>query len=242
MGPFLKIINGLPCDIVTVTGGEPGLLKTWQWEMLLNFLPSKKLRVNTNGLMFKRHYDITKSLDAVYYHPISELDEPEPNLVLPANTSVQVVVTRKNLNLVQWYLNKTRHNSVTLIPYVDKSGKAELILDCGDIDRLYQIALNNDNVSGYTVGQLRDIHNSSELHIKSLRMLCSASKPMFPSIDLTRGKIRKCICSHSLAPSIPLTLENLKNLDELEFPPSPVCDTCWHVTTRAKQLIRGALP
>jgi len=226
------------------TGGEIGLLSKNILDHLFYHLYHKFITVNTNGTFIRRHLDrYTHFVDQIIYHPIEDISWPikmkikdDPRIIY------QFPVHHYNLVYLEQFLDDNCDLKISLAPYDYKDIASEgFSLTEEDVSRFVDIVSKFSNVVN-----IKNILNLQSLSLKSVegyRKLCAGNICLYPSIDFVNGQIRKCVCSHTRASSVPLTSENLDMLFKgaLTFSRSALCDTCYHVLSYKDELLRKSI-
>jgi organic radical activating enzyme len=106
-----------PGTEVTFGGGEPGLLKREQLELIINILKEKDCVIDllTNGLFFKRHMELVNVFGKIHYHCVEYLpgDIEFPNLGEQFDHILYgLVVTDVN------FLNGSIHEMIDRYPHI----------------------------------------------------------------------------------------------------------------------------
>lgn len=79
--PFEKVLKEAhripPNSEVTLTGGEPGLLSKSKLRQVIDILKAKDCDIDilTNGVLFKKHWDLVYEFGEVIYHCVEYLGE-----------------------------------------------------------------------------------------------------------------------------------------------------------------------
>jgi organic radical activating enzyme len=119
--PFEEVLRRVneiePGTEVTFGGGEPGLLKREQLELIIKILKDKNCVIDllTNGLFFKRHMELVNVFGKIHYHCVEYLpDEIEfPNLGEQYDhVFYGLVVTNSN------FLDGSIHEMITRYPHI----------------------------------------------------------------------------------------------------------------------------
>ena len=128
----LEIVNSVePGTEVTLSGGEPGLLKRQQLEQVITLLKDKGCPIDllTNGLFFKRHAPLIKEFGKIHYHCVEYLpgDIEFPN-ISHDNVIYGLVVTTSNFidGSIHIMINKYPHIKFLLLPDVRSQKKVNL--------------------------------------------------------------------------------------------------------------------
>lgn len=122
-----------PGTEITFSGGEPGLLKRHQLELLIKTLKDKGCVIDllTNGLFFKLHQPLVKEFGKIHYHCVEYLPgEIEfPNLPYD-NVKYGLVVTNSNFidGSIHAMINRYPHIKFLLLPDVRSQRKINLKL------------------------------------------------------------------------------------------------------------------
>lgn len=97
-------------DMVSLNGGEPGLVKKKIMDEFINTLVSKncEIRVNTNGEFIKRYPQYLKYIDEINYHCSENLDDEieHKNIEYSGILNHILVVTDENHVRLGGYLEK----------------------------------------------------------------------------------------------------------------------------------------
>lgn len=117
--PFEEVLRRTkaiePGTEVTFGGGEPGLLKRDQLELLISILKDKGCVIDllTNGLFFKRHMPLVHEFGKIHYHCVEYLpaDIEFPNLKMD-HVFYALVVTDTN------FLNGSIHEMIARYPHI----------------------------------------------------------------------------------------------------------------------------
>jgi organic radical activating enzyme len=130
----LRRVNAIePGTEVTFGGGEPGLLKREQLELLIKILKEKDCVIDllTNGLFFRRHMPLAHVFGKIHYHCVEYLpDEIEfPNLEMD-HVFYALVVTNTNFldGSIHTMINNYPHIKFLLLPDVRSQKKIDLNL------------------------------------------------------------------------------------------------------------------
>jgi organic radical activating enzyme len=112
----LATVNKIaPNTEVTFSGGEPGLLKRDQLELIIKLLKDKGCVIDllTNGLFFRRHEPLINEFGKVHYHCVEQVPgEIEfPNLPY-SHVFYGLVVTNTN------FLDGSIHEMITRYPHI----------------------------------------------------------------------------------------------------------------------------
>jgi len=104
-----KIDEVEPFSEVSLSGGEPGLLKQNELEYCIKTLKNKncKINVNTNGTFFVNHKEYCDDIDFFYYHCSENLDIDKGILLdgVPLDkTEFMVVLTDENFKRLDWFI------------------------------------------------------------------------------------------------------------------------------------------
>lgn len=96
---------------VSITGGEPGVLKTEVLQMIFDDLQAKNcwINVNTNGTFFRRHQELCHIPNSFLYHCSEHLDDDEiyiPDFVDPTKIDFQLVITDDTYHRLDYYIEK----------------------------------------------------------------------------------------------------------------------------------------
>lgn len=216
-------------DTVVFTGGEVGLMSQSILDFLFETLRDKHIHVNTNGTFIKKGYykKYHKYINDIMYHPVSEINQDiECFPLFPVK--YHFPVHKKNIHLLSDFLDK---NSILVkdfnpSPYDMKYETDDFKLNLEDFQKIFDIIHNRRNVSDYSIKVFKKIIRYWDKK-EDYRKVCRKTFYDF-SIDFINLKIKKCCCSHSLSSSVDLNEENLRNLKDLKFNKSPVCDSCFH--------------
>lgn len=135
-----------PNTIVTLFGGEPGLVSKTHVIQYMDILEKKNctLYLETNGLFIKKYPDLLCRFGEILYHCSQELDIDDQILRPPvSNIRYMLIVHDKNINKLKAFLDKNNDLIFDIVeatyPYPDemdgprlsKSGKMKLILEFG---------------------------------------------------------------------------------------------------------------
>lgn len=102
---------------VSLSGGEPGLLKTKQLLEIVRILKSKECNVQvvSNGMIFN-HPEVMTEVDGVWYHCSMNMDLNDVvNRNYPDKTQYMVTVTDNNMGNLDSFLNKNSDLHITLV-------------------------------------------------------------------------------------------------------------------------------
>ena len=102
---------------VSISGGEPGLMRTDQLKQIVDILQSKgcTVQINSNGTIFN-HPEIVDMVDGIYYHCSENMDiDDVVNKDYVHKTSYMVVVTKNNLPNLDAFMDKHSDIGLTLI-------------------------------------------------------------------------------------------------------------------------------
>jgi sulfatase maturation enzyme AslB (radical SAM superfamily) len=96
---------------VSITGGEPGVLKAELLSWVLTELKNKEciINVNTNGTFFKRHPKLCAIPDSFLYHCSEHLEDEEiyiPDFIDKNKIDFQLVITDGTMHRLEYYINK----------------------------------------------------------------------------------------------------------------------------------------
>jgi organic radical activating enzyme len=135
--PFEEVLSKVkdiePGSEVTFSGGEPGILKREELELLIKILKDKNCVIDllTNGLFFKRHMPLVHEFGKIHYHCVEYLpDDIEfPNLEFD-HVFYGLVVTNTNFldGSIHTMINKYPHIKFLLLPDVRSQKKINLNL------------------------------------------------------------------------------------------------------------------
>ncbi len=105
-----KKLNEVPFkSIVTLSGGEVGMMKRNEIEFIISKLKSKdcKIHLNTNGLFIKRYKDLLKNFDYILYHCSENLDLDE-EIIIDDDLKLEymLIVTDNNYHKLENFLRK----------------------------------------------------------------------------------------------------------------------------------------
>ena len=129
-----------------VSGGETGLLP----DNILDFVLKDKIDIiNTNGTLFKRQGYIKnrENIDKVVYHISPDIKNDMYIQKLEGNIEYQVVLHRKNINILAEFLDLNIHLDFELelnfANYMNNVEYMKLILLRSDVDAIYNILYEN---------------------------------------------------------------------------------------------------
>ena len=199
----------------------------------------KLITVNTNGLFFKRGYwdKYKDKINRVLYHPISEIDQDIPVIYYETNIQYLVPVHANNIYLLDSFLKKYCYINFEISPY-DSKLKTDLVLTKKDFNRILKIILNRKNVTESTINTFKRLISLSEDSIINTRNLCNN---IYKEIDLVKGLINNCICSYTRSSKIPLTEENFKNINDLVFRTTNLCNNCLSCIVWFDEIIHNSI-
>lgn len=133
--PFEEVLRRVyaiePGTEVTFGGGEPGLLKREQLELIIKILKDKGCVIDllTNGLFFRKHMPLVHEFGKIHYHCVEYLpDDIEfPDLKLD-HVAYALVVTDTNFidGSIMQMVNKYPHIKFLLLPDVRSQRKINL--------------------------------------------------------------------------------------------------------------------
>lgn len=106
---ILACINKIPNNsIVTISGGEPGLIEKQKIIQYLNLVKpkTKKLYLETNGLFIEKYPDLLNYFDEILYHCTSDLELPKIDLNSLDNTIYRflLIIHDDNINFLETFL------------------------------------------------------------------------------------------------------------------------------------------
>ncbi|RLA76997.1 MAG: hypothetical protein DRG78_18055 [Epsilonproteobacteria bacterium] len=110
---LLKTVNMIDNNMaVTLTGGEPGLIKKELLDKIIIILLDKKCRIDvvTNGLFLKKFPEYYDTVEDYLYHVSIDMETPGDiiDFYNPKDKiDYMVVVTDKNMDNLEDYLNAT---------------------------------------------------------------------------------------------------------------------------------------
>ena len=216
---------------IVITGGEPGILSRNHLDYLFSALPDK-VEVNTNGLFIKKGYFMKyySRISRLQYHPVVELTEEIKVPLIDSKIYYHLPITSKNVTQINDFLIKYPNINFELAMYDSKVP--------GDQPDYDLIDLSLPNISKHSIEVLRSADN-----IKNIRKLCS-NLCVEPALDLVNGRIKRCVCSHTQADSLPFTDANLRKLKygnpaDLNFNTTNfLCSNCYHCYNLKKELIK----
>jgi len=119
-GQVIDKIKNLPDNSeVTLSGGEPGLLKPEEMKTLLSLLQEKNCSIDllTNGLFFKRHLKDYDQIKSSLYHCVETLDDEIefPNMD-QSKTIYTVVIKLEDFDNLLDFMDKYPHIKFMLSP------------------------------------------------------------------------------------------------------------------------------
>lgn len=227
---YIPYINQSDFDRVVLTGGEIGLLDNKTIELLLSI--EKDIGINTNGLFLKRYWDeYQDKICAVTYHPVSEINEEIKIKYSNPKIHYLVPVHKNNINFLESFLEQNKEIEFTVSPY-DSKHNDENTLSKDDCQKILQI-IRGKNVNNQTIKTFELI---LKLDLDVVRASCNCN--LFMSIDFVRAVINNCVCSHTRSSTVPLTLENFKNISNIKFQQAEMCDTCLSCVGWFNELIK----
>ena len=104
----LKLIK--PKSTVSLSGGEPGMLKEDNLKFIIDELLKKEceITVNTNGLFFKKYHKFDKYIQSYLYHCTENIDN---DIIIPEKIDLNkidfmIVVTDNNMTNLKSFLEK----------------------------------------------------------------------------------------------------------------------------------------
>lgn len=116
-------------SLVTLTGGEPGLMTPRELTIILDLLEDRlcEVRVNTNGLMF-RYKNLINRFKSVFYHCSENLDTNKriENEFANVPITYMIVVTDNNVDKLEQFLNYNKHIIFMVQGAVDNGNGIEL--------------------------------------------------------------------------------------------------------------------
>lgn len=103
---------------VSLSGGEPGILKESQLHQIIDILHERncKVQINSNGTIFK-YPSIINKINSIYYHCSINLDIDD--IIIKDykwKTIFMVVVTDKNIKNLKTFIKKHSDIYISLIP------------------------------------------------------------------------------------------------------------------------------
>lgn len=118
---------------VTFGGGEPGILKREQLELIIKILKEKDCVIDllTNGLFFKKHMPLAKEFGKIHYHCVEylpgEIEFPKLDL---DNVFYGLVVLDRNFldGSIHTMIERYSHIKFLLLPDVRAQRKVDLNL------------------------------------------------------------------------------------------------------------------
>lgn len=238
---FIPIIRDSEWSRIHLTGGEVSLLDPDTLDFIITTLKCKDIGVNTNGAWFKlgyfdKYYDMVESIQ---YHPVSEIDIPFDD-IFDYKITYNFPIHKKNFHLVGDLLDNHPGIQIKLTPYNEKYETSEFWMSPDEIRYVYSTIYDRPNVTIGTKNIFKLL--AKEVPTGSIREYCRSSIVMYPSIDFVNGTIKKCIKSHTRSSSLPLTEENFRNIKNLKFGISNLCDVCTlylsDVNTIIKEYVR----
>jgi len=115
-------------SLVTLTGGEPGLLPAHELDIILGLLERRlcAVRVNTNGAIFR--YKKIKKFKSIFYHCSENLDIAKrvDAYFIDIPITYMLVVTDDNIDKLERFLNYNKHIIFMIQGAVDNGNGIEL--------------------------------------------------------------------------------------------------------------------
>lgn len=237
---YYSLINSSGYHKIVLTGGEIGLLPESIIAEILNNI-TIPISINTNGTFIRKNY-FDKFYDKIFeiqYHPVTEINKSIKQIIIDKKIKYRIPIHKKNIFLLNDFLNKYNDIIFDIAPYDSKSNISGFLLTHEDFILIWDI-IKNKNVTSSTLKTFKILKDFSDFSI--LRNRCFNNYYMFPSIDFVNSKIKKCICSHSLSPSIELTKFNfeLMKTNNISFTRNDLCSKCYQLIYNFNKLIRSS--
>jgi organic radical activating enzyme len=121
---------------ITLTGGEPGLLKEEELQYILDFLKpiSNSISLNTNGLFLEKYIKFAEYFDYILYH-CSEKLNTKPNYYIVnewkkkgVNVDYLVVVDDINFKNFDYFMSFNQHIPLNVVAATKPEGGLDSIL------------------------------------------------------------------------------------------------------------------
>lgn len=96
-------------SIVTLSGGEPGLISRKTIEICLNILKNKQCQIylNTNGEFLKKYFDLIDNFIQIIYHCSENINENDTILQLNSNNiRYMIIVNDENITRLDKFIKK----------------------------------------------------------------------------------------------------------------------------------------
>lgn len=143
----LELAKNIPENSdVSISGGEPGLLKTSQIILIIDILNQKncKITIKSNGQIYK-HHEVLSRINKVIYHCSENLNiEDEIIKDYKDITDFIVVITDNNISKLNNFLKKHDDINIRLVPAFHKEplSKSNII----NLYKNFKNRLNNEEL------------------------------------------------------------------------------------------------
>jgi len=114
---------------VSISGGEPGMLKREEITEIILLLKSKNCELDliTNGLFIEKYPDLLHNFESISYHCVEYIED---DIVVYDydNIVYNIVVTSVNMNKLDWFFNKHKDLNIKfkLLINFRKSNKVKI--------------------------------------------------------------------------------------------------------------------
>jgi organic radical activating enzyme len=121
---------------ITISGGEPGLLKENEIKYILDFLKpiSNSISLNTNGLFLEKYLKFAGYFDTVLYHCSEKLNtEPNYHIVNEwqkrgVEVNYMIVIDDKNFKNFDYFMSFNEHIPINVVAATKADGGLDSIL------------------------------------------------------------------------------------------------------------------
>ena len=124
-------LNKIPSkSVVTLSGGEPGLISRDELDYVIMHLREKncKLNLNTNGTFIAKYPSLLSQFEEIVYHCSEDLDPEKINKVNHCNVRYMIIVNDSNVYKLDAFLDMNRHIQFDIVQatYNNKGDGVEL--------------------------------------------------------------------------------------------------------------------
>jgi organic radical activating enzyme len=161
----LEKIDLLHNKIVTLTGGEPGILDKDSLEKIINKLLKNncKIRVNTNGLFIEKYPEFNKYIDKYIYH-CSENLEVDFKRYDKDNIDYVIVATDNNYDKMEKFLDHNKDIEFIILG----AKRSKVKLSYKNAFKLYKIIKDKDNVNKESLSQIISLKQDNLIFMRGV--------------------------------------------------------------------------